>query len=305
MNSDTINNVAGVARSALLVTVNIGLYSGRKKDSRTQAEVVHSKNSGSARAASVYKSLFADCAELDAIVKFQARARKRHYMLTLPWNDNGVRLLPGTALLDYQAEMRRYEQEYSQLCQAFLVKYDTLVAAAAFQLGALFDRSEYPTRDKVAAQFHFTVSYDPVPTSGDFRLDIESQVQRELVAQYEARMVDQLAAAQNDAWTRVYEALGRFRDRLTLNEDGTRRVFQETMVSNAQELCEVLTHLNITKDPKLEAARAQLQRMLDGLDVKELRKEEGVRLEVLHTTNKILDAFDWGQDEETTTHDTL
>lgn len=300
MNNDTINNVAGVARAALLATLNIGLYSGRKKDSRTQAEVIKDKQSGSARAASVYKSLFADCPELDAIVKFQARARKRHYMLTLPWNDNGARLLPGTALMAYQAEMRTHEQEYAQLCQAFLDKYDTLVGAAAFQLGTLFDRSEYPTRDKVSQQFHFTVSYDPVPTSGDFRVDVESDVQRDLKAQYEARMADQLAAAQADAWSRAYEALERFRDRLTLNEDGTRRVFQETMVSNAQELCMMLTHLNVTKDPKLEEARKQMEQMLTGVDVKELRKEEGARLEVLHATNKILDAFDWG----TTSNDT-
>ena len=92
------NPVAGVARAAMLVDLQISLYSGRKQDKATQAEVTASKGAKSAKAASVYKSLFAECQELDAITKFQARARAEHYKLTKPWNDYGARLLP-TALL--------------------------------------------------------------------------------------------------------------------------------------------------------------------------------------------------------------
>lgn len=298
-------HIAGVARAAVLVALRVTVYSGRKKDTRTQAEVVQAKNSKSSRAASVYKALFADCAELDAIIKFQARARKRHYDLTLPWDDQGPRLLPTSVLFEYQAEMDGYRQEFERLVKVFLDKYDTLVAAAAFQLGSLFDRSEYPKREVVAKAFDFSLQYNPLPTSGDFRLDIESEVQSDLARQYEMRMQHQLDAAQQDAWTRVYEALKRFQDRLSLNEDGTRRVFQETMVTKAQELCGVLTHLNVTKDPALEKARVQLEQLLDGVDAKELRKEETVRLQTLQGVNKILDAFDWGVEDEPTedTHD--
>ncbi len=137
------NIVAGVARSSMMVDLHIAVYTGRKQDKSTQAEVVANKGANSKKAASVYKSLFADCAELDAITKFQARARAEHYRLTLPWNDYGARLLPTKALLDYQQSMGRYQSEFERLVDAFLDKYDTLVAAAAFQLGTLFDRDEY------------------------------------------------------------------------------------------------------------------------------------------------------------------
>ena len=294
MNTNEAPNTAGVSRAAMLATLRVTLYSGRKKDTRTQAEVVQNNGAQSARAASVYKSLFADCKELDAIVKFQARARKTHYAMTLPWDDQGARLLPVTAFLDYATQMGTYRTEFERLVGEFLDKYDTLVAGAAFQLGALFDRAEYPKREVVARQFSFAVEYTPLPTAGDFRLDIETKVQDELAREYEGRMRAQLEAAQRAAWDRVYEALTRFQDRLTLNDDGTRKVFHETMVTNAQELCEVLTHLNITKDPALESARARMQALLAGVDAKELRKEEGARLDTLHKVNSILDAFDWG-----------
>ncbi len=295
MNTQTI---AGVARSAMLVTLSISTYTGRKQDKRTQAEVVAAKNSGSSRAASVYKNLFSDCPELDAITKFQSRARFRHYQLTLPWQDNGARLLSTAALLDYKAEMNRYEAEFGLLVDAFLDKFDTLVAAAAFKLGTLFDRDEYPTREETAKRFRFDLAFTPLPTSGDFRLDVESEVQRELVEQYEKRLQEQVAAAQQDAWTRMYEALTHLKDRLTLNEDGTRKIFHATTVSNAQELCELLTQLNVTKDPALEKARQQLEETMMGVDPQELRKEEGARLLTLQKVNSILDSFDWGVDEQ-------
>jgi hypothetical protein len=293
-----MEHIAGIARAGVLVAMNISLYSGRKMDKRTQAEVVAAKGSGSSRAASVYKSLFADCPELEAITKFQAKARLRHYQLTLPWSDNGLRLLPAKSLLDYKAEMNKHEQQFLLLVDAFLDKYDVLVAAAAFKLGTLFDREEYPLREQVARKFRFDIDITPLPVAGDFRLDIESDVQRELVEKYESRLAAQVAAAQQDAWTRMYEALTRLKDRLTLDEDGKRKVFHDTTVTNTQELCELLTQLNVTNDPALEKARRQLEEAIAGVEPKELRKEEGERLTVLAKVNTILDSFDWGVDGE-------
>lgn len=294
----TTQHLSGVARSAMLVSLNISVYSGRKQDKRTQAEVVAAKNSGSSRAASVYKNLFSDCPELDAISKFQSRARLRHYQLTLPWDDNGQRLLPTKAMFDYKAEMNRYADEFDRLVEAFLDKYDTLVAAAAFKLGTLFDRDEYPTRDQVLDKFRFDLAFTPLPTAGDFRLDIESEVQNDLARQYEARMKAQLDAAQHDAWNRLYDALSRIKDRLTLEEDGKRRIFHDTTITNAQELCELLTPLNVTNDPKLETARRMLEDAIGGVNPQELRKEESVRSETLRKVATTLDQFDWSFDEQ-------
>jgi hypothetical protein len=294
------NNIAGVARSAMLVTLNISIYSGRKQDRTTQAEVVAAKGSGSARAASVYKNLFSDCAELDAITKFQARARMRHYQMTLPWDDMGARLLPTKSFMDYTDEMRKYSEEFNRLVDVFLDKYDTLVAAAAFKLGTLFDRAEYPERNTIARRFRFELTHIPLPTAGDFRLDIESEVQAKLARDYEERLQAQVASAQQDAWTRVYDVLARLKDRLTLDENGKRKTFHDTTVTNAQELCTALTQLNITNDPALEKARQQLENAMGGIDPKELRKEESVRLITLQKVSATLDAFDWGTDDDNT-----
>jgi hypothetical protein len=288
------NTVAGVARSAMMVDLHISVYSGRKQDKTTQGEVTTAKGSGSKKAASVYKNLFAECKELDALTKFQARARAEHYRLTLPWNDQGARLLPTASLLEYQQTMGRYRNEFDRLVDAFLDKYDTLVAAAAFQLGTLFDRKEYLSRAQVALRFRMESSFTPLPTSGDFRLDVESTVQRELIEQYERRMEAKLAQANQDSWSRLHEALLRLSDRLVIEEDGKKRKFHDTMVTGALELCDLLTVMNVTKDPELEKARRKVEEVLSGVTPKELRDEHSTRVQTKQRVDAILDAFDWG-----------
>jgi len=288
--------VAGVARSAMMVDLHISVYSGRKQDKSTQAEVVANKGANSKRAASVYKNLFSECKELDALTKFQARARAEHYRMTLPWNDQGARLLPTAALLDYQQVMNRCKNEFERLVDAFLDKYDTLVAAAAFQLGTLFDRQEYLSRAQVALRFRMESSFTPLPTGGDFRLDVESAVQRELIERYEAQLESKLAQANQDAWSRLHDALLRLSDRLTIDEDGKKKVFHDTTVTGAVELCDLLTVMNITKDPQLESARRKLEAVLSGVTPKELRDEHSTRIQTKQQVDAILDAFDWGVD---------
>jgi hypothetical protein len=281
----------------MMVDLNIAVYSGRKQDKSTQAEVTNSKGSGSKKAASVYKNLFAECKELEAITKFQARARAEHYRLTLPWSDQGARLLPTAALLEYQQVMGRYKTEFERLVDAFLDKYDTLVAGAAFQLGTLFDRNEYPSRGKVAQRFRMDTSFTPLPTGGDFRLDVESDVQRQLVEQYEEKLDAQLKAANQDSWTRLYNAISRLSDRLTVGEDGKKRTFHDTTVTNAVDLCELLQVMNITGDPALTKASRKLEEVLSGVTPKELREEDSTRALTKIKVDEILGAFDWGVDD--------
>ena len=293
----SITTIAGIARAAMLVDLNIKVYSGRKQDRKTQAEVTTAKGSGSKRAASVYKSLFADCKELDDITKYQARIRAEHYRLTKPWADNGQRLLPTKLLQEYQGAMGRCKAEFEFLVDKFVVKYDTLVAAAAFQLGTLFDRDEYLPGSQIARKFAIETSFSPLPIAGDFRVDIESEVQQQLITQYEAKSKALLAQSTQDSWTRLHKVLTNLSDRLVIEEDGTKRKFHDTLVSNAEELCELLDALNVTADPDLERARSKLLDAMTGVTPKELRTEDSTRIETKRKVDAILGAFDWGVED--------
>lgn len=289
-NLPAIDTTASLARSAMLVDLSFSVWTGRKKDKATSEEVVASKNARSASAASVYNALLGDCKELDDITKYVSRIRAKHLQMTLPWSDSGTRILPVTMAMDYSEFISDVRDEFDRLVTNFLTKYDTLVTAAAFELGDLFNRDNYPTKDAVAAKFGLRCEYTPVPTMGDFRVDIDNQVMNEMVGQYEKVLQRRIEEGQRDLWSRLFEHLERMADRLQVIE-GKPNMFKNTLVDGAVELIDLMDKLNATGDPELKKAQRQLKATLEGVDADTLRTSMDTREQVRNKVQEMLDAF--------------
>jgi hypothetical protein len=92
----------------------------------------------------------------------------------------------------------------------------------------------------------------------------------------------------------LYNAISKLSDRLTVDEDGKKRTFHDTTVTNAVDLCELLQVMNITNDPALTKASRKLEEVLSGVTAKELREEDSTRALTKLKVDEILGAFDWG-----------
>jgi hypothetical protein len=282
----------GIATSAMLVELSISCWTARKLDKRVSQEVDADKGA-KARAGNYQKNLLAGTHKLDNIVKFAANVRAWHLANTLPWSDNGLRLLPMDNFLRYKERLGEYEEEYNLLVKSFLDEYPTLVDAAAFQLGDLFDRTEYPEVNAIAHKFRFQYVFSPVPTAGDFRIDINEQAKAELTDNFNRNFDSRIKGAMKEAWTRLHECLTHVSERLEDVGDNERKVFRDSLVGNAQELIDMLKVLNVTKDPDLERARQQLAQTFTGLEVKDLRESAEIRKDVRAQVNDILNKFNW------------
>jgi hypothetical protein len=64
-------------------------------------------------------------------------------------------------------------------------------------------------------------------------------------------------------------------------------------MTNATDMCSMLTHLNLTKDPKLEAARRDLERAISGVDIEDVKEDAGVREDVKGKLDSILKSYEW------------
>lgn len=287
-----MNSPISLATSAMLVELNISVWTARKKDKNTQAEVIKDKSAASSKAASVHKHLMADAEPLMAISRFAADCRSWLYHNTLPWSDNGARLLPTKNFFTFKQEMTARETHFWQLVGVFEREYSTLVTSMALQLGTLFKRDEYPAVSTIAAKFGFYPQFSPVPEAGDFRVDIASDALAMLKNQYAAAAERRVEAAMQDAWNRLHDTVKHMYDKVQPAKDGepTKRI-HETMLANAGELCAVLTSLNITGDPKLEEARRKLEAIVSRTDTKSLREVPEQREAVRKQLDDILDKF--------------
>lgn len=297
------NNIS-IASSAMLVEMSISTWTARKLDKKVSAEVDLSKGTKT-NAGNYNKNLLAGTGFLDTIIKYAANARAWHISQTLPWSDNGLRLLPVSNFINYKKQLTVLEENYMALVGKFLIAYPNLVSAAAFQLGELFNRDEYPDADKIATRFKFNVNFMPVPTSGDFRIDIGEEAKNEIMQSCNHAYDERLNTAMRHAWDRLHDCLLRMSDRLDVDlvdsdaDDGGTgrkfkpRVFRDTLVENAVELVDMLKHFNLTNDTTLEQARLDLHNAILHHDADSLRDSIHAREEVKRKVDSILNKFNF------------
>jgi hypothetical protein len=295
------DNSISIASSAMLVEMSISTWTARKLDKKVSTQVDFDKGTKT-RAGNYNKNLLAGTGFLDTITKYAATARAWHLSQTLPWSDNGLRLLPMSNFLTYKSQLATLEKNYMALVDKFIIAYPNLVSAAAFQLGDLFDRSEYPEADTIARKFKFTVNYLPVPMAGDFRVDIGEEAKAEIIASCEDIYNERLNNAMKDAWTRLHECLMRMSERLSVDvvdsdvpeshgkvQKG--RIFRDSLIENAVELTTLLKHFNLTKDANMEQARTELENAIKNHDADDLRESFVAREAVKSKVDDILSKF--------------
>jgi len=281
---------------AMLVEVNVRQWTARKLDKTTTDEVLANKQAGSKGAARVNKNLLAGRPELETINQCVGSIRTYLYDVTLQWSDSGIRLLPTAKFMEFNQRMQDYEDEFNKLVDDFVTTYPTLITAQAMALGDMFNRNEYPTPDDIKHRFDFRVNYMPVPTSGDFRVDVGNQAQAELQEKLTKLADERVEQAINGMKQRLKDHLKRMSDRLTVDYAGNKaqpRMFHASLLDTANELCSLAKDLNITGDADLEDARIALHTAVNGLEVNDLRKDLDTRQAVKKDVDSILNKFNF------------
>jgi hypothetical protein len=281
-----------LASSAMLVEVTISCWSAKKIAKKESEELTNAK-AASKRAAQVQKNLLADDPRLTSINKLAAEIRNWLASSTVPWSDSGARLISTAQFLDFKRKLDDKKIEFDRMVADFVTMYPTLISAQAFKLGAMFDRSEFPSDHEVAGKFGIRYAFTPVPEVGDFRVDIADDIARELREQYEAEYARRVDAVNREHWARLKSVLDKMADRLGADGDGKNKVFRDTLVENALEVCDLLRETNVTNDTELESARKAVERTLLGVSPEELRKNDAIRSDVKSQVEDILGKFNW------------
>jgi hypothetical protein len=281
---------------ALLVEFNASVWTARKLDRNASDEVVAGKRAQAKDAARVNKHLLAGRGELDVIQKHVGLVRTYLYENTLPWSDTGIRLLPTVKFMEFNDQMAKFEAEFVDLVNEFVQVYPSLITAQAMALGDMFDRNEYPSASEMARKFSLRLNYMPVPKAGDFRVDVGNDAQVELQNKLAKLADERIEAAMDDARTRLKGHLERMMERLKVEEVNgkvQKSRIHDSLVESGLALCDALRALNLTGDKDLEAARTELERVLRGVDVDDLRKHDSARVEVRTQVAEIMDKFNF------------
>ena len=281
-----------IASSAMLVELNISVWTANKIDKDASRKVADDNHAAS-DAGHFRKNLMAGSHLRKEIADYAAGCRLWHNTRTMPWADRGPRLLPTSLFFDYKTEASARQAYFENLVNKFEVEYPRLQQTAQNYLGSLYDAADYPSVEEMRSKFGYRLVFSPVPDAGDFRIDLPAQELDAMKAQYEASANERVEGAMKEQWGKLHDMVARMSEKLVEPDGDDKRRWHDTFITNAQEMCGMLTHLNITKDPSLEAARRGLERAISGVDIDDIKEDLSVREGVKSKLDAMLKQYEW------------
>jgi hypothetical protein len=260
-----------IASECLVLNLHIGIWTGQRLDKAATANVTRDAGAES-DAARVNKHLIAKTALKD-VTSASYAVRTHFYSRTLPWKDNGDRVISRKAFAEFIAEHERLVGVFNEQVQHFAYEvYPAEVARASFRMGELFDPDDYPSSAEVARRFHAGMDIDPVSEASDFRVEMDEKHAQRIRDQIEKATEERLARAMASVWEQITTVLQNY---ITRTKAGTG--IRVELVNNLREIVEIMPELNITDDPRLAEIQKMIGDKLVGHEAKDLREDETLR----------------------------
>ncbi len=275
-----------IANQCMIVSISIGKWSGYRLDKEMSARVVEEAQAAS-DAARVNKHLVPKEA-LKKIVAAEHAIRNHLYANSLPWKENGGRIMPRRVYETFIKRHSELEGQFETEVEEFLAAYPAIKARAAFRMGALFNFQDYPEPSTLRRRFYCRLDIDPVTEAGDWRVQLTDRDAEERVkSQLEGQMQARVNRAMADVWERLDETLRVFADRM---KDPDAR-FRGALIENLKALARAIPDLNILNDPDLNQLADAIDERLGDLDPKDLRQDSALRKQAAKDAQEIIDSM--------------
>jgi hypothetical protein len=294
------NHIISLATSAVLVSVDVNVWSATKQDRGISDEVTQAKKAESS-AGRFVKNLLAD----DQFHKRVSNYRQTIYNWlkrnTFRWN-NAQDILPVINLEKFKREFNDHEVEFNRLLDSFINNYQAIVSNMAFKAGDMFNQNDYPSASEVRNKFGIKLYVAEVPAH-DWRCQISNDIAEDLKGQYERQAEGIITGILNEQVERLTEVMESIShccgvDEIKDSQSGEtktkRRKIYESTLEKAKDLCNTFKDFKPVDNEvssKLSSAVLGLERTLSGVDSDLIRENDMVRDRVKNDVDDILSKF--------------
>jgi hypothetical protein len=283
----TLSSTAAVrlTERALLVGLNIREWRARCRDREVTHRIV--REHGAKREAGCFTKSLVPRSFLARIGKVRSEARDEHHRLTLPWCDDGLRILPVDLHLSYLERIRALRAEFQDAVSAFLAAYEDAKEAARTALGALYRGEDYPSAGRLRKAFGLEIHLQPLPTGHDWRIDLPDATVERIRTDLETRIDAAHRLALADLYGRMASVVSHMAT--TLAEPD--KIFRNSLVDNVRDLCRILPALNVARDPALTRLTEDVEERLARLNPWHLRHDPVGRQRAADTAADLLETI--------------
>lgn len=273
-----------ITTNCMTANISIGAWSGQRLDKGATAKLTQDAGAD-ADAARVNKHLVPK-ESLKDIASCAGQLRTLFNTRTLPWKDNGDRLLTRKMYQPFISQYEELKGAFNDAVDHFVTNvYPSDIGRAAFRMGDLFNQDDFPAASDLRRRFYVTLDIGAVTEAGDFRVDLDEEQLTRIRDRIEGENTARIARAMGDVWTRLNNTLQHFAETMA---DGD-KVFRDSTVHNLTEIVELIPALNLMNDSNLTAIYKDLKSTLIGLSPKDLRKNPDVRNAAADEAQRIID----------------
>jgi hypothetical protein len=272
---------------AVLVNLKQSCWGNTKTDKRASQQVT-AQNHAQQNAARVVKKLIESDGAYKRLKQSITACYNLHYALTQPWGDNKLRIVAVSNLMSYQEQMAAMIEVVNQRKPEFIREYEQIVTdGMGHYLGDLYNPRDYPHPSEMSEQFGVKITILPVPSAGDFRLQLADGETEAIKQALEDESKKAVHEAMRDTWNKVYAMIKRMADNLQRPES---KVY-DSLISNPLEMAQMLPGLNLTDDPRLEQLRKDIVEKLCAFDVETIKKDKNLKASLGQTAQEVLDGI--------------
>ena len=274
-----------ITDTCILSKLRIGKWGAKVHDSEASREVERA-NEAEENTVRVIKTLM-DFPEYKDFKTIGSKARSFHRDHTMPWLWGGTGILPMDLYDPYKNYMDDNIYEAEKATKVIVERYPERIKLNEKKLAKLYKVIEYPPVNVIASKFIIDYTFYPVGSS-DFRSveGLNDAQKAEFQARAEKQIKDDLEEATKTLFERFHKYVHRMYERLE-NEDKT---FRESLISNIEDVIEILPKINITGNPELNKLCRDAKLMLCKYDVEDLRMDLDVRAGVAKNAKQLSDA---------------
>ena len=168
--------------------------------------------------------------------------------------------------------------------------FDELKRAAARRLGSLYNASDYPE----TLIGLFGVSYDfPSIEPPDYLVQLSPGLYEREQERVRARFEEAVRLAEQAFVDEFARLVNHLTERISgTNEDGTPKVFRDSVVGNLDDFFERFRSLNVRSNQQLDDLVAQAQRAVRNVGAQDLRDSEAIRSQVATQLSRVQSSLD-------------
>jgi trehalose-6-phosphate synthase len=282
---------------AMVASLTLRKPAMRKTDKRITTETNSTR--GIAQHMGNYTKRLIAPEALDAIFHLDGQWRNWHLSITLPWGDNGDRLLPTPLFTTYAKRSREFEAARAPLVQAFVQAYPQHYADAKHLLGADFNPADYPPAYTIADRFGASWHISEFPDPTDYRLpsSLSQQDADAIRAAAVASVQETLRDANLAIIKRLLEPVQHMVTKLRAYDaaqqpgyDGPNVRFHDSLIENLEAVIALIPAFNIAGDPIVTDFARQCVNLLAHAP-EDLRTDHEARTQVADEADRIAAAM--------------